>query len=58
MKQDELLQRKNKTLHIIAYLADQVRQIDSELNNGSNNKNNGTHHKNNGVEYNSKEYKS
>ena len=38
--QEELRQKKHETLHIIAYLADQVRQIDDKLNgNGDDNKN-------------------
>ena len=38
--QEELRQKKHETLHIIAYLTDQVRQIDDKLNgNGDDNKN-------------------
>ena len=40
MEQDKLLQRKNKTLYIMAYLADQVRKIDDELNGQTNNNEN------------------
>ena len=53
--QKELLQKKNETLHIIAYLADQVRQIDSQLNGKTNDNEKKTQNQHNGVEYNGRE---
>ena len=53
--QKELLQKKNETLHMIAYLADQVRQIDNQLNDENNNDDKKAQHQHNGVKYNGRE---
>ena len=58
MEQDKLLQRKNKTLYIMAYLADQVRKIDDELNGQTNNNENKTYYQDKSVEHNTQKYDS
>lgn len=51
----ELLQKKNETLHMIAYLADQVRQIDNQLSDKNNNDDKKAQYQHNGVKYSGQE---
>jgi len=50
--QEELCQKKHETLHIIAYLADQVRQIDDKLNGNGDDSDNEAQRQHSGIKYN------